>query len=80
MRYRNVTISLPDCVMREAQSLAMDSEMMLPRYLASLIEQQVEDARRYHAAGARLIQILETGIALGTAGRITWKREDLHER
>ena len=80
MRHQNVTITLPDCILREARHLAVDRGMSLSRYLASLLEQQVEAARRYRAAEVRQLQTLESGVALGTAGQITWKREELHER
>ena len=80
MKQRNVTLSLPDDLLREARHLAVDHGLSLSRYLSLLLEEQVESARQYRAARDRQLQLLEKGLNLGTQGKITWTREELHER
>ncbi|TAK34308.1 MAG: CopG family transcriptional regulator [Chloroflexota bacterium] len=80
MKQRNVTLSLPDDVLREARHLAVDHGLSLSRYLSLLLEEQVESARQYRAARDRQLRLLEHGLNLGTQGKVTWTREELHER
>jgi hypothetical protein len=76
----NVTLSLPDDLLREARHLAVDEGLSLSRFLARALEQRVQAARRYRTARARQLRLLRAGVELGTCGRTDWPRESLHER
>jgi hypothetical protein len=80
MEQQNVTISLPAGLLREARHLAVDQGVSLSRWIAMLVEQQVEAREQYRAAKERQISLLETGLPLGTRGRAAWTRSELHER
>lgn len=80
MKQRNVTVSLRDDLLREARHMAVDQGLSLSRFLALLVEERVDAARRYRAARERQLQLLEKGVPLGTEGKIIWSREELHER
>lgn len=60
--------------------MAVDRGVSLSRYIALLLEEEVEERRRYDAARHRQKALLERGFPLGTQGRITWERSELHER
>lgn len=80
MHVQNVTISLPDDLIREAKHAAVDQGISLSRLVALALEQRVRGVRAYHEARERHLRILGQGFDLGTAGQVTWKRDDLHER
>lgn len=76
----NVTISLPDDLLREARHLAVDEGMSLSRFVAHSLEERVLHARGYGAARDRQLRLLRSGAELGTRGQASWTRESLHER
>jgi hypothetical protein len=76
----NVTLSLPDDLLREARHLAVDDGVSLSRFVARSLEQQVEARRRFTSARERQLRLLNDGLDLGTRGRLPWSREALHER
>lgn len=80
MALRNVTVSIPEEVLGKARRLATDQGMSLSRFLASLIEERVHASERYQAARERQRRMMRAGLDLGTGGRRTWTREELHGR
>ena len=54
--------------------------MSLSRFVAMLLEEQVHAPHGYAEARERMLRRLETGYDLGTGGKATWTREELHER
>jgi hypothetical protein len=76
----NVTISLPDDLLREARHLAVDQGLSLSRFVARALEQQVGQRRAYEVARESELRRLREGLPLGTNGQITWTRDSLHER
>jgi hypothetical protein len=80
MAQQNVTISLSADLVREARHLAVDRGVSLSKFLALLLEEQVEGARQYRQARDRQLELLKRGLPLGTRGQTTWTRDTLHER
>ncbi|MGI8550975.1 MAG: ribbon-helix-helix domain-containing protein [Dehalococcoidia bacterium] len=80
MEQRNVTVSLPAELLREVRHMAVDRGVSLSRFIALLLEQQVEERQQYEAAKDRQVSLLRIGLPLGTQGRVGWSRGDLHER
>ncbi|MDO8673574.1 MAG: CopG family transcriptional regulator [Dehalococcoidia bacterium] len=80
MDQKNVTVSLPTGLLREARHLAVDQGLSLSRFLALLLEERIEAARRRKEALGRQRLQLEQGLPLGTGGKAGWDREALHER
>jgi hypothetical protein len=76
----NVTVSLPEHLLREARHLAVDEGLSLSRFVALSLEQRVEAVRGYRSARERQLRLLHQGLELGTHGTLTWARESLHER
>ncbi len=76
----NVTLALPDDLLREARHLAVDQGLSLSRFVALSLEERVDAIRRYRAACDRQLNLLDEGLDLGTHGRAAWSRDALHER
>jgi hypothetical protein len=76
----NVTVSLPDDLLREARHLAVDQGVSLSRFVAMSLEQRVEAARGFRIARERQLRLLRQGLELGTHGTPSWTRDALHER
>ncbi len=75
----NVTLSLPDDLLREARHLAVDQGLSLSRFVALSLEERVDAIRRYGVARDRQLDLLDHGLDLGTHGRAAWSRDALHE-
>ncbi len=80
MDQQNVTVSLPSLLLREVRHMAVDQGVSLSRFIALLLEQEVQGRRRYQAAKERQISLLQAGLPLGTDGKISWERSELHDR
>ncbi len=76
----NVTVSLPDDLLREAKHLAVDEGVSLSRFVARSLEQRIDGLRRYRRARERQLHQLDQGLVLGTNGTADWSRDSLHER
>lgn len=80
MDSQNVTVSLPADLLREVRRIAIDQGVSPSRLIALLLEQELGDRRRYQAARARQISLLQVGLPLGTHGSIRWEHSEFHER
>ncbi len=80
MALHNVTVTLPEDLLREARHMAVDQGVSLSKFLASLVEERVRSSERYAAARERALSMMRSGLKLGMPDRPTWTREELHER
>ena len=80
MRRQNVTLSLPEDVLRKAKHLAVDRNMSLSALLGTYILDIVAREEQYSKAKEFSIRLMEEGFDMGSAGESTWNREELHER
>jgi hypothetical protein len=77
---QNITLSLPEEDLREARVLAARRGTSVSQLLARILRETVERETGYDAAREHSLTVLREGIDLGTGGRMTWSRDDLHER
>jgi hypothetical protein len=75
---QNITLSLEKEIIKKGKVIATRKDASISRMLSDLLKSMVEDDDCYEAAKRSALQLLKKGAHLG--GRITWKREDLHER
>jgi hypothetical protein len=80
MTNQNITLSLPEEDLREARIIAARRGTSVSRLLARMLRETVEQETGYAAARERSQARLREGLDLGTDGRVTWSRDDLHER
>lgn len=80
MKQQNVTISLPEDLVREARHLAVDQGISLSKFVANLVAERVRSRQEYEEARERHLSILKEGLDLGTHGQVPWTRDELYER
>jgi len=77
---QNITLSLPEEDLREARILAARRGTSVSQLLARMLRETVERETGYDAARQRSLSTLREGLDLGTGGRATWSRDEIHER
>ena len=80
MEYQNVTISIPKDILRKAKHLAIDRQTSLSGLLAKTLEEIVEKEDTYKKAKDRQLSAMKTGYNLGLEGKVSWGRDELHDR
>ena len=80
MNRQNVTLSLPKSLLKKARVIAASRETSLSGLLRESLEEKVREANVYKKARQRQLKFLKEGLDLGTKGRITTTRDELHER
>lgn len=78
--HQNVTVRLSSDLLREVRHLAVDRGVSLSRFVALILEREVEERQRYGVARERQLTLLGEGLPLETRGRAAWERSELHER
>ena len=76
----NVTVSLKEELVKEARHLAVDKGMSLSKYIASILEEELEAKRQYGEARERRHRMMAADMKLGMPEKVTWTRDELHER
>ena len=77
---QNITLALPKRLLRKVKHLAVERETSVSRLLAETLEELVTRGDAYEEAKRRAVHDLDHPRNLGTFGRITWTRDELHER
>jgi predicted transcriptional regulator len=80
MERQNVTLSLPKSLLKKAKALAASREKSLSVLLRESLEEKVGSASGFNKARERQVKLLKRGFDLGTKGRLTVSREELHVR
>jgi len=80
MQRQNVTLSLPQKLLRQAKYVATRRHKSLSEFMRESLEQKVEEAGGYKKAMERQLKLMVSGLDLSTCGTITSSREELHER
>jgi len=75
---QNVTVSLPEEIIRKARILAAQRSTSISGLLAEQIEKLVGEEDDYERAKRRALALLDKGFHMG--GKITATRESLHDR
>lgn len=77
---QNITLRLPRALLKRAKRVAADRDTSVSALMAEALGRLTDEDRRYAAARRRALAALRTPRSLGTGGRRSWSREDLHER
>jgi predicted DNA-binding protein len=80
VKKQNITLSLPKEILKKGKMLAAKKGVSLNELVRELLQVNTEDAEEYQASAERQIKRMRGGIQLGTKGKITWKRDQLHQR
>jgi Family of unknown function (DUF6364) len=79
MTSKNITLSMPEELVRRAKVLAAQRDTSVSGLVARLLEQLVGDVRDYDDVAAQERRVMQEGIGL-RVGEITWSRDEVHER
>jgi len=77
---RNVTLSIPDDLLRRLKIIAAKQDKSVSGMLTEALRQIADEADGYAEARRQMLKDLQKGYNLGTYGKIGWTRDDLHER
>lgn len=80
MNRQNITLSLPKSLLKKAKILAANKDKSMSELLRESLEDKVREATGYKKAMERQLKLLRKGFDLGTKGRITISREEIHDR
>ncbi len=80
MERQNITLSIPKETLKKAKHLAVAKEQSLSGLLTEFIEEMVRHDESYKEAQQRQMIVMEKGLDFGLQGKVTWTREELHER
>lgn len=78
MSNRNITLSMPDELVRGAKVLAATRDTSVSALVADLLRQVVGDIQDYDTAWRAEEAVMDEGVL--EVGEITWSRDDLHTR
>lgn len=75
---RNITLSLPDDLVRRAKVLAAQQDTSVSALVADFLR-QVTEGNDYDSTWAEEERLMAEGVGL-KVGAINWSRDELHER
>jgi hypothetical protein len=75
---QNITLSIEKELIKKGKIIAARKDSSISKMMSDLLKEIVDQDDRFVAAKRNALNILKKGFHLG--GRVTWKREDLHER
>ena len=76
---RNITLSLPEELVRKAKIVAAERDTSVSALVAELVEHLAGGSSDYDRAWADEVALMKRGSGL-QLGEITWSRDELHER
>lgn len=80
MKKRNVTLALPDDLLRRVKVLAAVQETSISALLVLSLEKLLEESADYDRAMGQLLDNMKKGYPLAIGDKPSWTRESLHER
>jgi len=80
VKTRNVTLALPENLLRRLKLIAAARESSVSALLTMTLRQIADEEQGYQQARRGMLADLQKGYNLGTQGKIGWSRESVHER
>lgn len=77
---QNITLSLPRALLKRVKRVAADRDTSVSALMTEALDRLADEDRRYSTARKRALAALKSARSLGTKGRLTWSRDELHER
>jgi hypothetical protein len=77
---QNITLSVPRELLKRVKRVAADRDTSVSALMTEALRRVADENRRYSTARKRALAALRSRRSLGTGGRRTWSREDLHDR
>jgi len=80
MDSQNITLTLPKALLRKFKRFAFEKEKSVSALLRELMEAALRDDDAYERAHRHWLEDMKQLRDLGTGGKRTWTRDELHER
>ena len=80
MEKQNITLSLPREILKKGKMLAAKKGISLNELVRELLQMTAENEEGYRISADRQIRRMKGGFPLGTKGKISWQRDELHQR
>lgn len=77
---QNVTLSLPRNLIKQVKRVAVERDTSISALLTEALARIADEDRRYSSARKHALAAMKSARSLGTGGRRTWTRDELHER
>jgi hypothetical protein len=77
---QNITLSIPRDLLRRVKRLAADRDTSVSALMTDALARLTDEDRRYAGARRRALAAMKSARSLGTRGRRSWTRDELHER
>jgi hypothetical protein len=78
--HKNVTLSLPEPLLRRFRVYAAERNRSMTSVMSDAIRTLMDDDEKAAKAKRRFLERIRNAPDRGTRGRITWTRDELHER
>lgn len=75
-----MTLTVPRELLKRVKRLAADRDTSVSSLMTEALARLADEDRRYSAARRRALAAMRGARSLGTRGRATWTRADLHGR
>jgi len=80
MEKQNITLALPKGILKRVKVMAAERGTSISAILERLLQEHLARHEGYEQAHQRQSALLRREFDLGTKGKRTWRREELHER
>lgn len=80
MAFRNLTLKLDEHLYRAVKVVAAQRDSSISALVTEKLTELVEEETGYAQARAHALELLDQGFDLGTKGKVSWTRDELHER
>ena len=80
MESQNITLVVPKALLRKVKHLAIERETSISGLMVRALEEIVRESDDYAQAYQRWRDSVQHPRDRGTGGKITWTRDELHER
>lgn len=80
MANRNITLSLPEDLLKQARVIAAKRDTSVSRLVADTLREIVERESGYEEARREYMAIVDQGFDLGGKGKVRYTRDELHDR
>jgi metal-responsive CopG/Arc/MetJ family transcriptional regulator len=77
---QNVTLSLPVELLQKLRVMAAKRNVSMSSLMTSAISKMILNEDDYDARGKRLIERMKNAPNRGVGDKITWTREEVHDR
>jgi len=80
MDIQNITLAVPKHILRKFKEIAFHRQKSVSKLMVEMMEELVANEEGYRLARKSHLRQMDSARSLGTEGKITWNRDDLHER